>query len=131
MNVVALAKIVTCLCDICLSLLICFGNYDMFLIMQMNLTCRSFWRTSNDSLEEEPEAPKFRDIVMKERASEEYKENGRSISRDEDHLGHEKSSKMKNSMMRLPKKERGLRHTLVMWHCWATSLMQSLPTMKK
>ena len=38
---------------------------------------------------------------------------------------------MKNSMTRLQKKERGLRDSLVMWHCWATSLMQNLPSMKK
>ena len=77
MNVVALAKIVTWLCDIYLSLLICFGNYDMFLIMQLNLTCRSFQRTSNVSLEEEPKASRVKDTIAKERASEEYKENGR------------------------------------------------------
>ena len=69
MNVVALAKIVAWLCDIYLSLIICFGNYDMFLIMQLNLTCRSFRRTSNDSLKEEPEASRVRDIMEKERAS--------------------------------------------------------------
>ena len=51
--------------------------------------------------------------MAKERASEEYKENDRSTSIHEDHLGHKKSTKMKNSMTRLPKKERGLRHTLV------------------
>ena len=56
MNVVALDRKVACLCDIYLSLLIFFGNYDMFLIMQMNLTCRSCQRKINDSLEEEPEA---------------------------------------------------------------------------
>ena len=61
----------------------------MFLIMQMNLTCRSFQRTSNDNSEEEPEASWVKDTA-KERASKEYKENGRSTSRDEDHLGHEK-----------------------------------------
>ena len=113
MNVVALAKIVAWL-DIYFSLLICFGNYDMFLIMQIKLTCRSFQRTSNESSKEEPEASQVRDTVTKERASEEYKENGRSTSRDEDHLGHEKSSKMKNSMTRLPNNARGLRHSLVM-----------------
>ena len=102
------------MCDIYLSLLICFGNSDMFLIMQLNLACRSFRRTSNDSSEEEPEAPRVRDTVAKEKVSEEYKDNGRSTSRDEDHLGHEKSSNMKNCMMRLPKKVRGLKHTLVM-----------------
>ena len=90
MNVVALAKIVTWLCDIYLSLLICFGNYDIFLIMQMNLTCRSFQRISNDSSKEEPKASCIKETIWKERASEEYKENGRSISRDEDHLGHKK-----------------------------------------
>ena len=58
------------LCDIYLSLLICFGNYDMFLIMKMNLTCRSFQRTSNNSLEEEPEASQAKDTITKERDSE-------------------------------------------------------------
>ena len=29
-------------------------------------------------------------FIAKERALEEYKENGRSTSRDEDNLGHEK-----------------------------------------
>ena len=87
MNVVALDKIFTWLCDIYLSLLICFGNYDMFLIMQLKLTCRSFQRTSNDSLEEEHEASRVKDTIVKERASEEYKENGRSTSRDETTLG--------------------------------------------
>ena len=77
MNVVTLAKIVTCLCDRYLSLFICFGNYDMFLIMKMNLTCTSFQRTSNDSSKEEPEASRVRDTVVKERDSEEYKENDR------------------------------------------------------
>ena len=70
MNVVASAKIVAWLCDIYLSLLICFGNYDMFLIMEMNLTCRSFQRTSDDSLEEEPEASRVKDTMAKERDSE-------------------------------------------------------------
>ena len=90
MNVVALAKIFASLCDIYLSLLICFGNYDMFLIMQLNLTCRSFQRTSNDSLEEEPKSSRVKDTIANERSLEEYKENIRSTSRDEDHLGHEK-----------------------------------------
>ena len=90
MNVVALAKTVVWLCDIYLSLLICFGNYDMFLIMKMNLTCRSCQRTSNDSSEEELEDSWVRDTVQKERASEESKENCRSTSRDEYHLGHDK-----------------------------------------
>ena len=90
MNVVALAKIVAWLYDIYLSLLICFGNYDMFLIMQLNLTYRSFRRTSNDSSEEEPKASRVRVAVAKERALEEYKENDSSTSRDEDHLGHKK-----------------------------------------
>ena len=62
----------------------------MFLIMQLNLNSRSFQRTSNDSSEEELEDSWVRDTVTKERASEEYKENGRSTSRDEDHLGNEK-----------------------------------------
>ena len=72
--------------------------YEMFLTMQlMHLTCRKdheqspirkegwdlFRRTSDDSSvrrftpinihEDEPEAPRVRDIVAKERASEEYK----------------------------------------------------------
>ena len=68
MNVVALAKIVAWLCDIYLSL-ICFGNYDMFLIMQINLTCRSFQRTSSDSSEEEPKASRVKDTIAKERDS--------------------------------------------------------------
>ena len=55
MNVVALAKIVAWLCDIYFSLLIGFVNYDMFLIMKMNLNCRSFQRTNNDNLEEKRE----------------------------------------------------------------------------
>ena len=84
MNVVALDKIVAWLCDIYFSLLICFGNYDMFLIRKINLTCRSFQITSNDSSEEEPEASQVKDTMVKERASEEYKENGRSTSRDEE-----------------------------------------------
>ena len=58
-----------------LSLLICYGNYDMFLIMQMNLTCRSFQRTSNDSSKEEPESSRVKDTIAKERASEEDKED--------------------------------------------------------
>ena len=77
MNVVALGKIVTWLCYIYLSQLICLGNYDMFLIMKMNLTCRSFQRTSNDSSEEEPEASWVKDTIAKERAIEEYTDNGR------------------------------------------------------
>ena len=62
----------------------------MFLIMQMNLNCKSFQRTSNDSAEEEPEASQVKDTMVKEITSEEYKENGGSTLRDEDHLGHEK-----------------------------------------
>ena len=58
MNVVALTKIVTWLCDVYLSLLICSGNYEMFLIMQLNLNCRSFRRTSNNSSKEEPKLPR-------------------------------------------------------------------------
>ena len=88
MNVVALDKIVTWLCDIYLSLLIFFGNYDMFLIMKMNLTCRSFQKTSNDSSEEEHEDSRVKDTIEKERASEEYKENSRSTLIDVDHLGN-------------------------------------------
>ena len=114
MNVVALDKIVAWLCAIYLSLLIGFGNYDMFIILQMILNCRSFQRTSNNSSEGELEASQVKDTIAKERVFEEYKENGRSTLRDEDHLGHENYSKMKNSMTILPKKARGLRHTLVM-----------------
>ena len=62
----SLDKIVAWLCDIYFSLLICFGNYEMFLIMQLNLTCRSFQKISNDSLEEEPEASWFKDTMGKE-----------------------------------------------------------------
>ena len=58
--------------------------------MQMNLTCRSCQRTSNDNSEEEPKDSWVKDTIAKERALEEYKENSRSISRDEYHLGHEK-----------------------------------------
>ena len=90
MNVVALAKTYAWLCDIYLSLLICFVNYNMFLIMKINLTCRSYQRTSNDNSEEEHEASRVKDAMAKERASAEYKENGRSTSRDENHVGHEK-----------------------------------------
>ena len=89
-NFVALVKIVPWICDIYLSLLICFGNYEMLIIMQMNLNCTSFQRTSNDSSEEEPESSWVKVTIAKERASEEYKENGRSTSRDEYDLGHEK-----------------------------------------
>ena len=117
MNVVALAKIVAWLCDIYLSLLICFGNYEMFLIMQLDLTCRSFRRTSNDSSEEEPEALRVRYTMSKERDSEEYKENGRSTMRNEDYIGHKRSSKIKKSMAELPKKVICLGHTPVMWLC--------------
>ena len=77
MNGVALAKIVAWLCDIYLLLLIFFGNYDMFLVIKMNLTCRSFQRTSNDNSKEEPEASRVKDTIAKERDSKEYKENGR------------------------------------------------------
>ena len=56
----------------------------------MNLTCSSFRRTSNGSSEEEPEASWVRDTIMKEISLEEYKENGRSTSREKYHLGHEK-----------------------------------------
>ena len=58
--------------------------------MQFNLNCISFQRTSNEILEEEPEASQVKDTITKERASEEYKENGRSTSRDEDNIGNEK-----------------------------------------
>ena len=47
----------------------------MFLVMQLNLTCRSFQRTSDDNLEEEFESPQVRDTMVEERASEEYKES--------------------------------------------------------
>ena len=82
--------------------------------MQLNLTCKSFQRTSNDSSEEEPEASWVKDTIAKERASEEYKDKGRSTSRNENRLGHKRSSNIKNSMTRLPKKARDLKHTLVM-----------------
>ena len=62
----------------------------MFVIMQMNLTCISFQRTSNNSSEEEPKDFRVKDTIAKERSSEEYKENGRSTSRAQDHIGHEK-----------------------------------------
>ena len=68
--------------------------YEMFLTIQlMHLTCRK-----NRDMNQEA-------FIVKERASEEYKENDRSTSRNEDHLGHVKSSKMKNNMMILSKKE--------------------------
>ena len=86
MNAVALAKTVTWLRDIYLSLLICFGNFDMFLIMRMNLTCRLCQRTGNNSSKEELEASQVKDTIVKERVSKEYKVNGRSTLRDEDHL---------------------------------------------
>ena len=70
MNVVALAKIVTWLCDIYFSLLICFGNYDIFQIMQLKVTCKSFQRTSNDSSEEEHEYSWVKDTMTKERTPE-------------------------------------------------------------
>ena len=60
--------------------------------MQLNLTCRSFQITSNDSSEEEHEAPQVRDTMEKEIASSKYKENGRSTSRNEDHIGNKRSS---------------------------------------
>ena len=50
--------------------------------MQLNLNFRSFQRTSNDSSGEEPEASWVKDTIAKERASKEYKENGRSNSQD-------------------------------------------------
>ena len=56
----------------------------MFLIMQLNLICRLFQRTSNDSSKEEPEASQVKDTMAKERASEEYKENDRPTSRYEE-----------------------------------------------
>ena len=99
------------MCDIYLSLLICFGNYEMFLIMQLNLTCRSFRRTSNNSSEEELEAPWVRDTVTKERALEEDEEKGRATSINEYHIGHKISSKIKKSMTRIPKKVISLGHT--------------------
>ena len=88
MNVIALDKIVARLCDIYLSLLIRFGNYDVFLIKRMNLTCRSWKITSNDCSEKEPEASWVKDTMAKERTSKEYKENGKSTLRDEYHLGN-------------------------------------------
>ena len=68
-NVVALGKIVAWLCGIYLLLLIFFGNYDMFLVIKMNLTCRSFQRTSNDNSKEEPEDSRVKDTIAKERDS--------------------------------------------------------------
>ena len=53
--------------------LICFRDYDRFLIMQLNLTCTSFQRTIKDISKEEHEALRFRDSVEKERDSEEDK----------------------------------------------------------
>ena len=87
--------------------------YEMFLTIQlMHLICTKdhvkqptrkegqdlFRRTSDDSSiftpisihEEELEASRVKDTIVKERASEEYKENGRSTSRYEDQLGNEK-----------------------------------------
>ena len=59
-----------------------------------------FRRTSDDSSvrrynpisihEDELEAYQVKDTIAKEKSSEEYKENGRSTTRDEDHLEHEK-----------------------------------------
>ena len=49
----------------------------MFLIMQLNLTCRSFQRTCNNSSEEEPEDSRVKDTIAKERALEEYNEKDR------------------------------------------------------
>ena len=46
--------------------------------MQLNLTCRSFQRTSNDSSKEELEASRVKDTMAKERASGEYKDNYRN-----------------------------------------------------
>ena len=86
----------------------------MFLIIQLNLTFRSFRRTSKENSKEEHEALRVRYTMSKERDSEEYKENGRSTMRNEDHIGHKRSSKIKNSMTGLPKKVRGLGHTPVM-----------------
>ena len=99
MNGVSLDKIVAWLCDIYLYALEfvtinCFGNNEMFLIMQLNLTCRKdrvqsptrkegwdlFRRTSDDESparrftptnihEEEPEVLRVGDTVVEERAS--------------------------------------------------------------
>ena len=81
--------------------------YENFLAIQMHLTCTKdraqsptrkegwdlFRRRSDNSSrftpirihEDEPEAS-----IAKEKALEEYKENGKSISRDKHHLGHKK-----------------------------------------
>ena len=85
--------------------------------MQLNLTCRSFRRTSNNNSKEEAEVPQVRDIAAKERALKEYKVNGISTSRTRYHIEHKRSSKIKKIMTKLPNKVRGLGHTLVMWHC--------------
>ena len=69
----------------------------MFLIMQLNLTCRLFQITSNDGSKEEPEAPGVRDTVTKERDPEEDKEKDISTSINEDHLGHKISSNIKGA----------------------------------
>ena len=53
-----------------------------------------WWQFKIHSNKHESEAPRVRDTMTKERASE----SGRSTLRDEDHLGHERYSKMKKSM---------------------------------
>ena len=85
--------------------------------MQLKLTCRLFLRTSDDSSEEEPEAPRVRDTVAEEIFSEEDKEKSRSTSINEDHIGNKRSSTIKKSMMKLTKEVRGLGQTPFMWHC--------------
>ena len=50
--------------------------------------------TSKDISKEEREALRFRDIVERERDSEEDKQKGVSTWRNEDHIGQERSSKI-------------------------------------
>ena len=83
-------------------------TYEMFLIIQLvHLTCRKDcvqsltrkegWdflrRTSDDSSRFTPisiHEDEHEVFIAKQKASEEYKENGRLTSRDKDHLGHKK-----------------------------------------
>ena len=88
-------------------------SYEMFLTIQLvHLTCGKdrvqsttrkegrelFRRTSDESSiftpisihEDELEYSWVKDTMEKERASKEYKVNGRSTSRDKDHLGRKK-----------------------------------------
>ena len=56
-----------------------------------------------------------KDTMTKERASKEYKRVVSTLI-DEDHLGHERSFKIRKSIIGIPTKVRGLIYTLVMWH---------------